>query len=56
MALLKTEILRVLDLTEAVDIYSEWIDAADAAEREQTTTRRSGASSSRHLPPLSDEE
>ncbi|KAI0780826.1 hypothetical protein BD413DRAFT_500417 [Trametes elegans] len=34
-------------LTEPIDIYSEWIDAADAAEREAITTRRPVASSSR---------
>jgi transcription elongation factor Elf1 len=37
------------DLTEAIDIYSEWIDAADAAQREQTV-RRPAASSSRPIP------
>ncbi|PIL24086.1 hypothetical protein GSI_13838 [Ganoderma sinense ZZ0214-1] len=35
-------------LTEPIDIYSEWIDAADAAEKEaSTSTRRTVASSSR---------
>ena len=38
------------DLTEPIDIYSEWIDAADAAERETTPTRRPAASSSRPAP------
>ena len=37
-----------VDLTEPIDIYSEWIDAADAAEKEaSTSTRRAVASSSR---------
>lgn len=35
-----------LDLTEPIDIYSEWIDAADAAQREDPP-RRPAASSSR---------
>jgi transcription elongation factor Elf1 len=34
------------DLTEPIDIYSEWIDAADAAQREDPP-RRPAASSSR---------
>lgn len=34
------------DLTEPIDIYSEWIDAADAAQREDAP-RRPAASSSR---------
>lgn len=38
------------DLTEAVDIYSEWIDAADAAQKEDHGTRRPAASSSRPAP------
>lgn len=38
------------DLTEPIDIYSEWIDAADAADKEQTTPRRPVASSSRPRP------
>lgn len=38
------------DLTEAIDIYSEWIDAADAAQREEQVTRRPVASSSRPVP------
>ena len=40
---------RAVDLTEPIDIYSEWIDAADAAER-QATGSRPAASSSRHAP------
>lgn len=28
------------DLTEPIDIYSEWIDAADAAQREEQVVRR----------------
>ena len=38
-----------LDLTEPIDIYSEWIDAADAAQREDAP-RRGGGSSSAHRP------
>ncbi|KAI0709345.1 hypothetical protein C8Q76DRAFT_743071 [Earliella scabrosa] len=34
-------------LTEPIDIYSEWIDAADAAEKEASSVRRPVASSSR---------
>lgn len=34
------------DLTEAIDIYSEWIDAADAAQREEQVPRRPVPSSS----------
>ena len=42
------------DLTEPIDIYSEWIDAADAAEREAiTTSRRPVASSSKAQPAVS---
>lgn len=36
------------DLTEPIDVYSEWIDAADAAERQATGHRPAAASSSRH--------
>ena len=47
------------DLTEAIDIYSEWIDAADAAQNE-TPQRRPAASSSRAAPraaaPASDDD
>lgn len=38
------------DLTEPIDIYSEWIDAADAAQREEHGTRRPTTSSSRAAP------
>ena len=41
------------DLTEPVDIYSEWIDAADAAQKEDEghpAPRRPAASSSRAAP------
>lgn len=34
------------DLTEAVDVYSEWIDAADAAQKDESVPRRPVASSS----------
>jgi transcription elongation factor Elf1 len=37
-----------VDLTEPIDIYSEWIDAADAAQNERPP-RRPAASSSRAL-------
>ena len=47
------------DLTEAIDIYSEWIDAADAAQNE-APPRRAAASSSRAMPravaPASDDD
>ena len=41
-----------LDLTEPIDIYSEWIDAADhaAKEEERRVLRRPVASSSRARP------
>jgi len=40
-----------LDLTEPIDIYSEWIDAADyAAKEEERRQRRPAASSSRARP------
>ena len=41
-----------LDLTEPIDIYSEWIDAADyaAKEEERRAQRRPVASSSRARP------
>lgn len=47
-----------LDLTEAVDIYSEWIDAADAAqkEEEENLPRRPAASSSRPAPAAADSD
>ncbi|KAJ7219318.1 Elf1-domain-containing protein, partial [Mycena pura] len=38
---------KVNHLTEPVDIYSEWIDAADAAQRSAPTARPAAASSSR---------
>lgn len=46
------------DLTEPVDIYSEWIDAADAAQKDTQVHRRPAASSSRLAPaaPSSDDE
>ncbi|KAJ7097906.1 transcription elongation factor Elf1 like-domain-containing protein [Mycena belliarum] len=37
---------KVNHLTEPVDIYSEWIDAADAAQRDEPTSRPAAASSS----------
>ncbi|KAI0725123.1 Elf1-domain-containing protein [Fomitopsis betulina] len=41
---------KVNHLTEPIDIYSEWIDAADSAEKDVVATRRTTASSSRHAP------
>lgn len=38
--------VKLLDLTEPIDIYSEWIDAADAAQNDPAP-RRPVASSSR---------
>ncbi|KAG6818098.1 hypothetical protein H0H87_000002 [Tephrocybe sp. NHM501043] len=47
---------KVNHLTEPIDIYSEWIDAADAAQSNQAP-RRPAASSSRPVPaPASVEE
>ncbi|TFK54863.1 Elf1-domain-containing protein [Heliocybe sulcata] len=43
---------KVNHLTEPIDIYSEWIDAADAAQREEPPPRRPAASSSRPAPRL----
>ncbi|KAF4579009.1 hypothetical protein EYR36_000818 [Pleurotus pulmonarius] len=40
-------------LTEPIDIYSQWIDAADAAQREGGSSRRPAASSSRPAPAVS---
>lgn len=42
--------LSSLDLTEPIDIYSEWIDAADAAQQEEYVLRRPATSSSRPVP------
>ncbi|KAI0818741.1 Elf1-domain-containing protein [Irpex lacteus] len=44
---------KVNHLTEAIDIYSEWIDAADAAERQAAGHRPAAASSSRGAPAVS---
>ncbi|KAG5645218.1 hypothetical protein DXG03_006635 [Asterophora parasitica] len=41
---------KVNHLTEPIDIYSEWIDAADAAQKEDQGPRRQVASSSRPAP------
>ncbi|KZT67730.1 Elf1-domain-containing protein [Daedalea quercina L-15889] len=41
---------KVNHLTEPIDIYSEWIDAADAAEKEILSNRRTTAGSSRGAP------
>ncbi|KAJ6502504.1 hypothetical protein C8R45DRAFT_1060717 [Mycena sanguinolenta] len=38
---------KVNHLTEPVDIYSEWIDAADAAQNDAPAVRPAAASSSR---------
>lgn len=51
-------IVSCADLTEPIDIYSEWIDAADAAER-QASGSRPATSSTRQAPAVnfgSDEE
>ena len=42
--------LGVADLTEPIDVYSEWIDAADAAQKEAAETRRAAPSTSRTRP------
>ncbi|EGO21473.1 hypothetical protein SERLADRAFT_473867 [Serpula lacrymans var. lacrymans S7.9] len=41
---------KVNHLTEPIDIYSEWIDAADAAQKDEHSHRRPTASSSRPVP------
>ncbi|KAJ7155942.1 transcription elongation factor Elf1 like-domain-containing protein [Mycena crocata] len=41
---------KVNHLTEPVDIYSEWMDAADAAQTSQPAARPAAASSSRPVP------
>ncbi|KAF9227910.1 Elf1-domain-containing protein [Gyrodon lividus] len=41
---------KVNHLTEPIDIYSEWIDAADAAQKDGQAHRRPLASSSRLAP------
>ncbi|KIJ17422.1 hypothetical protein PAXINDRAFT_175877 [Paxillus involutus ATCC 200175] len=41
---------KVNHLTEPIDIYSEWIDAADAAQKDDQAHRRPAASSSRLAP------
>ncbi|KIK57804.1 hypothetical protein GYMLUDRAFT_172086 [Collybiopsis luxurians FD-317 M1] len=50
---------KVNHLTEPIDIYSEWIDAADEAQKmgQSSTVRRPAASSSRPAPraPSADE-
>ncbi|TDL27499.1 Elf1-domain-containing protein, partial [Rickenella mellea] len=38
---------KVNHLTEPIDVYSEWIDAADAAQKEVKDVRRSAPSVSR---------
>ncbi|KAJ7582683.1 transcription elongation factor Elf1 like-domain-containing protein [Mycena floridula] len=38
---------KVNHLTEPIDIYSEWIDAADAAQKDEPVARRPAPSSSR---------
>jgi transcription elongation factor Elf1 len=45
-------VMRPTDLTEPIDIYSEWMDAADyaAKEEERRAQRRPTASSSRVRP------
>ncbi|KAM6500505.1 Transcription elongation factor Elf1 like domain containing protein [Amanita muscaria] len=41
---------KVNHLTEPIDIYSEWIDAADAAQKEEQTVKRHTTSSHRAVP------
>ncbi|KAL4067645.1 transcription elongation factor Elf1 like-domain-containing protein [Scleroderma yunnanense] len=41
---------KINHLTEPVDIYSEWIDAADAAQKDTQVQRRLTSSSSRLAP------
>lgn len=48
-------LIPAIDLTEPVDIYSEWIDAADAAQETQPV-RKPIASSSRTRPPAPDSD
>lgn len=51
--------LVALDLTEAIDIYSEWIDAADAAQNEAPPRRPTASSSratQRAVAPASDDD
>ncbi|KAJ7109399.1 transcription elongation factor Elf1 like-domain-containing protein [Mycena epipterygia] len=47
---------KVNHLTEPVDIYSEWIDAADAAQREEPAARPAAASSSRPVATAASED
>ncbi|KAJ3503484.1 hypothetical protein NMY22_g18235 [Coprinellus aureogranulatus] len=48
---------KVNHLTEPVDIYSEWIDACDAAQdNDEPLPRRPAASSSRGMPADSDDD
>ncbi|KAK0483646.1 Elf1-domain-containing protein [Armillaria novae-zelandiae] len=44
---------KVNHLTEPIDIYSEWLDAADAAQSGEPVVRRPAASSSRARAPPS---
>ena len=41
------------DLTEPIDIYSEWIDAADAAQRDEQVIHPTASSSRRVAAPAS---
>ncbi|KAJ6630824.1 transcription elongation factor Elf1 like-domain-containing protein [Mycena sp. CBHHK59/15] len=47
---------KVNHLTEPVDIYSEWIDAADAAQRDEPAVRPAAASSSRPVAAAASED
>ncbi|TEB35911.1 Elf1-domain-containing protein [Coprinellus micaceus] len=48
---------KVNHLTEAVDIYSEWIDACDAAQdNDEHIPRRAAASSSRAAPAVDSDD
>lgn len=46
------------DLTEPIDVYAEYVDAADAAQKEEQTSssRRANASSSRTARPAPPDE
>jgi transcription elongation factor Elf1 len=44
--LVPDDLTNLTDLTEAIDVYSEWIDAADAAQKDESVPRRPVASSS----------
>ena len=57
---LNTDSILVPDLTEPIDVYSEWIDAADAAQAEidadDARRMNSSGSRSRQRAEVSDDE